>query len=149
MTSTEPNTAYIFKPSTTQLDLGTNVKKTTNLAETANCLRGVYSQLTFNEENKADCYGYAAEAKDGYEAGAFVRFGVDARVPAGRAYIYVPSVPDAKMLKVVIGGETTDITLPVETIDDETAECYNLSGQRVDSSYKGIVICNGKKTLRK
>ena len=33
--------------------------------------------------------------------------------------------------------------------DGQEAPAYNLSGQRVGSSYRGVVIQNGKKTLRK
>lgn len=45
-----------------------------------------------------------------------------------------------------IDGFTTDNGFIV--IDDNTP-LYNLSGQRVSKSYKGIVIINGKKVLRK
>lgn len=34
-------------------------------------------------------------------------------------------------------------------LDDENAELYNVSGQKVGRDYKGIVICNGKKYLNK
>ena len=33
--------------------------------------------------------------------------------------------------------------------DDTTVDAYNLAGQKVDGSYKGIVIRNGKKIIRK
>lgn len=33
--------------------------------------------------------------------------------------------------------------------DDTTGDSYNLAGQKVDASYKGIVIRNGKKIIRK
>lgn len=150
ITTPEANTAYIFKPATTQLSLGNNVevKKTSGLPTATGCLRGVYSLLTFTDDNKADCYGYAAEVKDGYEAGAFVKFGTGATVPSGRAYIYAPDASGAKRLNVIIEGETTAITIPVVGNNDETP-AYNLSGQRVGNGYKGIVICNGKKTVRK
>lgn len=159
--SPEPNTPYIFLPSNGMiytgysseynLNLGTNVeiKKTTELPEPTGCLRGVYDLLTFTDENKADCYGYAAEAKDGYEAGAFVKLGTGATVPSGRAYIYAPEAKGVKMLKVVINGVTTDLTIPVANDSDEPKQYYNLSGQLVGSDYKGIVICNGKKMLRR
>lgn len=124
------------------------MKKTSGLSTATGCLRGVYSLLTFTDDNKANCYGYAAEAKDGYEAGAFVKFGTGATVPSGRAYIYAPDASGAKRLNVIIKGETTAITIPVVDNNDETP-AYNLSGQRVGNGYKGIVICNGKKIVRK
>ena len=36
------------------------------------------------------------------------------------------------------------------TIDDDiNAPAYNIAGQRVGNNYKGVVIKNGKKTIRK
>ena len=37
------------------------------------------------------------------------------------------------------------------TMDDNTKKCpiYNMNGQRVDSSYKGVIIQNGKKRIAK
>lgn len=37
----------------------------------------------------------------------------------------------------------------IEKAQNEDNACYNLLGQRVDSSYKGVVIKNGKKYLRR
>lgn len=155
VTTTKPNTAYIFKPSTTQLDLGSEVEimPTTGLNSQTGHLRGVYSLYTFNKNNNADCYGYAAKTQDGYNAGAFVKFGTGATLPAGRAYIYAPeaSQAGAKRLDMVIDGEATGISLPLadSTDDDATAPRYNLAGQRVGNGYKGIVIVNGKKMVSK
>ena len=41
-------------------------------------------------------------------------------------------------------GETAIKTVKVTNSDDAV---YNLSGQRVDASYKGLVIQNGKKRI--
>ena len=151
-TSPEANTPYIFKPTVTQLDLGSNVevKKTTDIADSSNgCLRGVNGFLTFTDDNRDGCYGYAAESRDGYKAGAFVRFGSGATVPAGRAYIYAPEAVNAKRLNVVIDGETTGIAIPVAGGVAGAAPCYNLSGQQVGEDYKGVVVTNGKKMVKK
>ena len=51
-------------------------------------------------------------------------------------------------MNLVPDGATTGIT-SVDAGNDADAPAYNLSGQRVDSSYRGVVIQNGKKTLRK
>ena len=49
-----------------------------------------------------------------------------------------------------ISYTTTGINgIMVEDADDADAPMYNLSGQRVDKSYKGIVIKNGKKVVIK
>lgn len=53
----------------------------------------------------------------------------------------------------VFSGATTSIngvtTTPHQHITTTPAAQYNLAGQRVDNNYKGIVIVNGKKYLRK
>lgn len=53
----------------------------------------------------------------------------------------------------VFSGATTSIdditTTPNQNITTTPAHQYNLAGQRVDNNYKGIVIVNGKKYLRK
>lgn len=55
----------------------------------------------------------------------------------------------AKSITMVIDGETTSINsidAPATTSD---GKLFNLAGQRVDKSYKGIVIVNGKKYINK
>lgn len=53
----------------------------------------------------------------------------------------------------VFSGSTTSIngvtTTPSHDLNATPAAQYNLAGQRVDNNYKGIVIVNGKKYLRK
>ena len=45
---------------------------------------------------------------------------------------------------------TTGINHVIEnSVSDENAPVYNLAGQRVDKSYKGIVIKKGKKYFNK
>lgn len=45
--------------------------------------------------------------------------------------------------------EPTGINTPVTTFSDKNAPVYNLSGQKVGENYKGVVIQNGKKFIRK
>lgn len=53
----------------------------------------------------------------------------------------------------VFSGATTSIdditTTPSHDLNTTSSQQYNLAGQRVDNNYKGIVIVNGKKYLRK
>ena len=44
---------------------------------------------------------------------------------------------------------TTGISKITTTTNTADAPLYNLAGQRVDSNYKGVVIQNGKKVVRK
>ena len=71
---------------------------------------------------------------------------------ANKAYLRVAKGGGAK-LNIIFGeeeqqGETDGITLPT-TYDLRPTTTYNLAGQRVGNDYKGLVIVNGKKVIRK
>ena len=100
------------------------------------------------------------------ESGDYVNFGLSGgvfkkvnaaggTVKANRAYLHIlkSSLPTgAKSIALAWDGETTGIAnLNVDANDnfDANAPMYNLAGQRVGKSYKGIVVVNGKKVLIK
>lgn len=56
---------------------------------------------------------------------------------------------NAKIHVAVMAASTTGISNISAEEASMQAEIYNLSGQRVDASYKGIVVRNGRKYLRK
>lgn len=56
---------------------------------------------------------------------------------------------NAKIHVAVMAASTTGISNISAEEASMQAEVYNLSGQRVDASYKGIVVRNGRKYLRK
>lgn len=56
---------------------------------------------------------------------------------------------NAKIHVAVMAASTTGISNISAEEASKQAEVYNLSGQRVDASYKGIVVRNGRKYLRK
>lgn len=80
-----------------------------------------------------------------------------------RAYFYFPNWnaanndaaasqnnnTNAKIQVAVMAASTTGISNISAEEASKQAEIYNLSGQRVDASYKGIVVRNGRKYLRK
>ena len=71
---------------------------------------------------------------------------------AHRAYLQTdvditPAAGDAK-IEIIFDNETDVITQPT-TYDLRPTTTYNLSGQRVGNDYKGLVIINGKKVIRK
>lgn len=77
-----------------------------------------------------------------------------------RAYFYFPNWSaennnaasnntNAKIHVAVMAASTTGISNISAEEASMQAEVYNLSGQRVDASYKGIVVRNGRKYLRK
>lgn len=70
---------------------------------------------------------------------------------AHKAYLAIPAGESSNAKS---GYSFGDITNAISTIDvndspDITAPMYNLSGQRVTSSYHGIVIQDGRKFIRK
>nr|WP_302752586.1 hypothetical protein [uncultured Prevotella sp.] len=80
-----------------------------------------------------------------------------------RAYFYFPNWnaannnaaqpasngTNAKIHVAVMAASTTGISNISAEEASKQAEVYNLSGQRVDASYKGIMVRNGRKYLRK
>lgn len=59
-----------------------------------------------------------------------------------------PEASSAKALAISLGS-TTGISTIIQNSKDVNCPVYNLSGQRVDSTYHGIVIINGKKIINK
>lgn len=71
------------------------------------------------------------------------------KIKAFRAYIKANDATQAaKSLNLVIDGQTTGLKLNTVT-GDVDGETYNLAGQRVADSFKGIVVKNGKKVINK
>ena len=74
--------------------------------------------------------------------------GTGAPVTAGHAALFVPEASSAK-LRLVFADELANGINGVTAVSNADAAIYNLSGQRVNAAYKGIVIKNGKKYLNK
>lgn len=70
------------------------------------------------------------------------------KIKAFRAYIKANTPAAAKQLNLVIDGQTTGLKLNTVNGNIE-GETYNIAGQRVADSYKGLVIKNGKKIIKK
>ena len=69
-----------------------------------------------------------------------------------KAFIPASSLANAvDFLPFVIGDEESETTSISEELraKSEESSAYNLSGQRVGKDYKGIVVVNGKKFVRK
>lgn len=132
-----------------------------NMLETENaCLFGTETaQETENYLPTSFPYFYKLSTKNGKNVGFY--WGAPDGGPfingAKKAYLILPNyneyeaangyVFDADM-NLVPDGSTTGIT-DIATDVEADAPAYNLNGQRVGSSYRGIVIQNGKKTTRK
>ena len=70
-------------------------------------------------------------------------------IPAKKGYLQLTGTTAAKSTFFAFDGIGTGISHIEADADLENAAMYNLAGQRVDKSYKGVVIVNGKKMLRK
>ena len=79
---------------------------------------------------------WKTEAADSYKIKAF------------RAYIKANTPAAAKQLNLVIDGQTTGLKLNTVNGNIE-GETYNIAAQRVANSYKGLIIKNGKKIIKK
>ena len=66
-----------------------------------------------------------------------------------RQTLYFCLSVDHSHLKIVpVDDDTTGIKSPKAQVEKRTA-IYNLAGQQVDASYKGLVIKNGQKMIQK
>jgi hypothetical protein len=92
----------------------------------------------------------------GLSNGEFHPYSAAGTLAAGKAYLQVPTAQmpsggNNARLYIVLDGEATGIAnVDVNANDNfDNAPMYNLAGQKVSKSYKGIVIVNGKKVVRK
>lgn len=119
------------------------------------------SATTLISDNGSQKYQYISTATGSYlkylPAASTLQFN------GMRAYFYFPNWnvennnaaqdasngTNAKIHVAVMAASTTGISNISAEEASKQAEVYNLSGQRVDASYKGIVVRNGRKYLRK
>lgn len=91
----------------------------------------------------------AANEYYGLSGTTFVRMNAGT-VKAGKAIILAGEIPtNAQNLTFVFEDNTTGINTVNDSRFTVNGEAYNLAGQKVSESYKGIVIVNGKKMIRK
>ena len=156
VSQTEPNKPYIFKPAEGRdgmklLEHRYVELSPTNLEnpEREIGLNGCFTRYEINHRNYEGCFGFAGSQQGKIYQGKFVRFVPGSWIDTGRAYIYAPRVR-AKSLDIIIEDEaTTGISSTEIQMEQEGAQLYNLSGQKVGKNYKGIVVRNGKKVFIK
>ncbi len=92
---------------------------------------------------------YILGAKDGVAVWGLLRSG--AELAAGKVYLKSDAPLSKEYLSIIIGDddETTAIDHVSTPRFESNAPMYNLTGQKVSESYKGIVIVNGKKYMNK
>ena len=113
-----------------------------------NMLRGTEETTWITPEDQT-CKYYMLSVKNG-EVGFYygANDGAIFENQAHRAYLPVP-VSQTNGAKGFFFNETTGIDNMLATDENAGHAVYNLSGQLVNDSYKGVVIINGKKVLRK
>lgn len=135
--------------------------------------RGLYGRKKYAEDadgkltttpisdNGSQKYQYISTATGNYLT--YLPSGSTLQFNGMRAYFYFPNWSaennnkaqtasnntNAKIHVAVMAASTTGISNISAEEASKQAEIYNLSGQRVDASYKGIVVRNGRKYLRK
>lgn len=118
---------------------------------------------TLISDNGSQKYQYISTAAGNYLK--YLPSGSELQFNGMRAYFYFPywnaannnkaqaasqnNDTNAKIHVAVMAASTTGISNISAEEASKQAEVYNLSGQRVDASYKGIVVRNGRKYLRK
>lgn len=124
-------------------------KKTPSSVST--CLTGsavIAPVSEFNDGSAAQIYSLANED----DVVAFYRY-VPHGTVAGKAFYVLSTSAGAKSITFDFGDIlATDIQMPADASATGDNSCYNIAGQRIDpasSDYKGIVIINGKKYLKK
>lgn len=121
------------------------------------------SATTLISDNGSQKYQYISTAAGNYLK--YLPSGSTLQFNGMRAYFYFPNWnaennnkaqaasknnnTNAKIHVAVMAASTTGISNISAEEASKQAEVYNLSGQRVDASYKGIVVRNGRKYLRK
>lgn len=135
--------------------------------------RGLYDRKKYTEDadgkltttlisdNGSQKYQYISTAAGNYLK--YLPSGSTLQFNGMRAYFYFPNWnaannnaaqaannnTNAKIHVAVMAASTTGISNISAEEASKPAEVYNLSGQCVDASYKGIVVRNGRKYLRK
>jgi len=137
--------------------------------------RGLYGRKKYTEDadgkltttpisdNGSQKYQYISTAAGNYLK--YLPSGSSLQFNGMRAYFYFPNWSaennnaaqaasknnntNAKIHVAVMAASTTGISNISAAEASKQAEVYNLSGQRVDASYKGIVVRNGRKYLHK
>ena len=83
---------------------------------------------------------------------AFAPVSPELYIPASKAYLTIESSTASK-LNITFDGVATGIeslnSTPLKTQNSADAPLYNMAGQRVSSSYRGIVIQKGRKYIKK
>jgi hypothetical protein len=79
----------------------------------------------------------------------FYKWAGSSDLSAGKVYLLGQTTSSSRDFLGFDANTTTAIDNVVIKPIDDNAPMYNLVGQRVNKSHKGVVIVNGKKVVRK
>ena len=106
--------------------------------------------VTSEEYGKAFVFG-----KKGDEIG-FFKAAIGKTVAQGKSYLLLDTAPakDVEFIDIIYDNETEEQSETTSISDElraksEDTPAYNLAGQKVGKDYKGIVVINGHKVIRK
>lgn len=137
-------TPYVFVPASSLpfAELTKTVASTATKSSTINKTVGGYTFHGVLASGKVPSGAYGYNAENGEFS---VTTTGNVTIDAFRAYITVSGGGSARSLRAVFDDEITEINEVKTQKKVEDGVMYNLSGQRVDASYKGIVVMNGRK----
>ena len=143
------NTAYVFEPTATKLEVKTvTVKKPAG--SSSDKLLGTYSRKDY----VPNMYCYAAQDEDesDIKKGDFVRMGTGSYVPPFRAYMLIDSAAPVFSIIWSDSDMSTGVAPMVNVQSSKfNAQWYTLDGRRLASqpTAKGIYVNNGRKVVIK
>ncbi len=145
------NQGFLLNSATAQDELYLTTADTSDAVSVgSNLLKGSDEEQTFEGEGTYYILGRTG-AEGSYTYGLYWQKGTEGtsvKNAANKAYLLIPSVSEAKAVTLTF-GEVTGIHQVETTTEENDAATYNVAGQRVGASYKGLVIKNGKKYILK
>ena len=123
------------------------IPETTTDAVYSNLLKGVTRAATISPTDGSNTNFILANGSHGV---AFYSLSEAGELAGGKAYLQLPtaSVSDVKALKIVFDDDATGINInPI--LSQGKGAIYNIAGQRVSKTKKGLYINDGKKVFIK
>ncbi len=131
------NQTYTFNPSS---EPGTKVE---------NMLRGSDTEATTEGDDPDATYKFYALSAKGGVLGFYWMSDQGAAFTNGANKAYLPVEQTVAGNSNALFFDTADGIQTVKGVEAAEGPAYNLSGQRVGASYKGVVIVNGTKSVRR
>ena len=139
-TTIPANTPVLLNGSGSQMFTGSSVAITAGAPKTSEAMTGVY------ESTPAPLNSFVLQKQDD-NVGFFKVASDDITVSPFRAYMTAQTQQGAARIKIVYPGEITAVKKIAATKCKEGV-VYNLNGQRISKTAKGLYLMNGKKYVK-